>query len=178
MVSASICAFMVVPRKGGGPTERLFIWDFGGGRPLVGFAGPTGEFPPATTGDDDRELVPPGALRRSRLIQSTVERGALRRSPLSFNARCRRLVQCRLMERPLRFEHSRWVGDKRNQVLHDVDNCTAPEVVDELMTTRTYVCFGPDTAAEAGNRNYKRCSECVGARQATDADAGVSDNAI
>ena len=74
------------------------------------------------------------------------------------------------MERPLRFEDHRWVGDKRNQIAHDVDHCTAPEIIDELMAARTYICFGPDTLVEATNRRYKRCSRCDGVRQAAESD--------
>ncbi|CAN5676428.1 hypothetical protein BH20ACT2_BH20ACT2_19520 [soil metagenome] len=73
------------------------------------------------------------------------------------------------MERPTRFEDHRWVGDKRNQVVHDVDACTAADVIDELMEARTFACFGPDTLAEAANRGYRRCRGCDGVRQA-DAD--------
>jgi len=32
------------------------------------------------------------------------------------------------MDRPGKFEHSRWLGDKRTQVVYDVDNLT-----DELL---------------------------------------------
>ena len=28
-----------------------------------------------------------------------------------------------MAERPIRFEHTRWLGDKRTQVVHDVDAC-------------------------------------------------------
>ena len=70
------------------------------------------------------------------------------------------------MERPTKFEHNRWVGDKRTQVVHDVDACTDPSVIDELMKAETYLCFGPDTAVEAANRGYRRCSQCDGARAA------------
>jgi hypothetical protein len=66
------------------------------------------------------------------------------------------------MERPTRFEHNRYVGDKRTQVVHDLDQCT-PEVVDELMAARTYLAFGPDTLAEAGNRGYKPHAACAAA---------------
>jgi hypothetical protein len=58
------------------------------------------------------------------------------------------------MDRPTRFENHRWLGDKRNQVAHDVDACTASDVIDELMRAETYLCFGPDTLAEARNRGY------------------------
>lgn len=61
------------------------------------------------------------------------------------------------MERPTRFEHHRWLGDKRTQVVHDLDTCTDEAVIDDLMAAETFVCFGPDTLAEARNRGYRRC---------------------
>ena len=70
------------------------------------------------------------------------------------------------MERPSRFEHNQFVGDKRNQVAHDVDACDAPGVIDELMSAETYLCFGPDTLAEARNRGYRGCDACPGVRAA------------
>ncbi|MGE0879002.1 MAG: hypothetical protein AB7L13_20175 [Acidimicrobiia bacterium] len=68
------------------------------------------------------------------------------------------------MERLGRFEEHRYVGDKRNQVVHDIDACTAPEVVEELVAAQTFLCFGPDTVAEARNRGYKLCKGCDGVR--------------
>ena len=59
------------------------------------------------------------------------------------------------MERPVRFEHFRFVGDKRSQVVYDLDTWTDTEVIDELMAAETFLCFGPDTLAEARNRCYK-----------------------
>ena len=35
-------------------------------------------------------------------------------------------VGCPRMERPVRFEHNRWLGDKRTQIVHDVDACQDP----------------------------------------------------
>jgi hypothetical protein len=70
------------------------------------------------------------------------------------------------MDRPTRFENHQWLGDKRDQVAHDVDACTAPDVIDELMRAETYLCFGPDTLAEARNRGYHRCDRCDGVRAA------------
>ena len=58
------------------------------------------------------------------------------------------------MERPIRFEHHRWIGDKRTQVVHDVDACTDASIIDELMASEKFLCFGPDTLAEARNRGY------------------------
>ncbi|MEO6626945.1 MAG: hypothetical protein ABIP03_00100 [Aquihabitans sp.] len=65
------------------------------------------------------------------------------------------------MERPTRFEHSQYVGDKRTQVVHDLDRCSV-EVIDELMAARTYLAFGPDTLVEASNRGYKPHAACAG----------------
>ena len=76
------------------------------------------------------------------------------------------------MERPTRFEHNRWVGDKRTQVVHDVDNCTDEAKVQELLMAQTYICFGPDTDIEAANRGYRRCGQCDGAREALAAERG------
>ena len=65
------------------------------------------------------------------------------------------------MERPTRFEHNRFVGDKRTQVVYDVDNIDDPSIIDELMEAETYLCFGPDELKEARNRGYRRCGCCV-----------------
>ncbi|MEJ7846461.1 MAG: hypothetical protein WKF93_12530, partial [Acidimicrobiales bacterium] len=65
-----------------------------------------------------------------------------------------------VMERPNRFEHTRWLGDKRSLIVHDVDAATSPHVIDELMAAGTSLCFGPDTLVEARNRGYRRCRCC------------------
>ena len=58
------------------------------------------------------------------------------------------------MSRPTKFEDFRYVGDKRTQVVYDLD--TAPQdLIDELMEAGTYLAFGPDTLVEARNRGYK-----------------------
>ena len=63
------------------------------------------------------------------------------------------------MTRPTRFEHNRYVGDKRRQVVYDLDLADAyPEVaaaVDELLVSEQFAAFGPDTLAEARNRGYR-----------------------
>ncbi|MEM7338591.1 MAG: hypothetical protein AAF467_08090 [Actinomycetota bacterium] len=61
------------------------------------------------------------------------------------------------MERPGKFEHFRFVGDKRTQTVYDVDALSDAhaEMIDELMTAETYLCFAPDTLAEARNRGYR-----------------------
>lgn len=59
-------------------------------------------------------------------------------------------------DRPTRFEHHRWVGDKRTQVVYDLDDPALPqEIVDELMEAETFLAFGPDTLPEARNRGYR-----------------------
>jgi hypothetical protein len=70
------------------------------------------------------------------------------------------------VERPARFEEHQWLGDKRSQVVHDVDACDEPDVIAELLAAETYICFAPDTLPEARNRGYHRCSRCAGVRAA------------
>lgn len=59
------------------------------------------------------------------------------------------------MDRPSRFEHHRFLGDKRTMVVYDLDGDVPQEVIDELMESEAYLCFGPDTLAEARNRGYR-----------------------
>ena len=70
------------------------------------------------------------------------------------------------MERPTRFEHTQYLGDKRDQVVHDVDACDAPERVTGIVEADAGLCFGPDTVAEARNRGYELCRACPGVRAA------------
>jgi hypothetical protein len=59
------------------------------------------------------------------------------------------------MERPIRFEEHRYLGDKRTQVVYDLDEWTDAEVIDELVASGQGATFGPDTLAEARNRGYR-----------------------
>jgi hypothetical protein len=59
------------------------------------------------------------------------------------------------MRRPSRFEDHRYLGDKRTQVVYDVDAWEDEAVIDELLAAETFVCFGPDTLPEAHNRGYR-----------------------
>jgi hypothetical protein len=77
-------------------------------------------------------------------------------------------VRLPVMERPTKFETHQWVGDKRDQVAHDLDACTAPDIIGELMEAETYLAFGPDTLPEARNRGYHRCARCEGMRSSED----------
>ena len=65
------------------------------------------------------------------------------------------------MTRPGRFEHYRWLGDKRNQRVHDLDSATEACAIDELMASEAFAAFGPDELAEARNRGYAACRHCV-----------------
>ena len=65
------------------------------------------------------------------------------------------------MARPVRFEHFRWLGDKRTQIAHDLDNAADACAIDELMASEQFAAFGPDTLPEARNRGYRPCRHCV-----------------
>ena len=62
------------------------------------------------------------------------------------------------MSRLSRFESFRYLGDKRTQVVYDldlVDEAGLQEVIDELMESEAFAAFAPDTLAEARNRGYR-----------------------
>ena len=67
------------------------------------------------------------------------------------------------MKRPTKFEHYRWVGDRRTQVVYDLDSIDDEALIMELLKDERvenlsgvkYMMFGPDTLAEARNRGYK-----------------------
>ena len=63
------------------------------------------------------------------------------------------------MSRPSKFEEYRYLGDKRTQVVYDLDLTDSdPDVatrVEELMTSEQFAAFSPDTIAEARNRGYR-----------------------
>jgi len=67
------------------------------------------------------------------------------------------------MARPTRFEHHQWLGDKRTQVVHDLDHTTDACAIDELLASEKFASFGPDLLAEARNRGYKPCRFCANA---------------
>ena len=58
------------------------------------------------------------------------------------------------MERPIRFEHARFLGDKRTQLVYDLDEWSDGETIDEIVRNGVGIQFGPDTLAEARNRGY------------------------
>ena len=56
--------------------------------------------------------------------------------------------------RPTKFEHFRFMGDKRTQLVYDLDNWSDVAVTTEIADSGVGLCFGPDTLAEARNRGY------------------------
>lgn len=62
------------------------------------------------------------------------------------------------MQRPGRFEHTRYLGDKRTQLVYDLDEWTEPGIIDDIVATNSGICFGPDTLPEARNRGYRLAS--------------------
>lgn len=58
------------------------------------------------------------------------------------------------MKRPVKFEHTRYLGDKRTQLVYDLDEWSDEVVVNEIVDAGVGLCFGPDTLAEARNRGY------------------------
>ncbi len=63
------------------------------------------------------------------------------------------------VSRPTRFEGHRYLGDKRTQRVYDLDALDTDErlaaTVADVMTAESFVCFAPDTLAEARNRGYR-----------------------
>ncbi len=61
------------------------------------------------------------------------------------------------MSRPTRFEEFRYLGDKRRQVVYDLDtdDAAAAELIAELLASQQFAAFSPDTLAEARNRGYR-----------------------
>lgn len=58
------------------------------------------------------------------------------------------------VERPRSFEHARFLGDKRTQLVYDMDEWDDPAPIEEIVAEGVGLQFGPDTLAEARNRGY------------------------
>lgn len=65
------------------------------------------------------------------------------------------------MARPTRFEHHRWLGDKRTQQAHDLDHIQPECRLQELLESEQFTTFGPDVLAEARNRGYHPHPPCA-----------------
>ena len=72
------------------------------------------------------------------------------------------------MARPKRFEEHQWLGDKRTQIVHDLDAATEECPINEIVQGNVAVCFGPDVLAEARNRGYRPCRSCAPEHRWTD----------
>jgi hypothetical protein len=61
------------------------------------------------------------------------------------------------VERPSRFEAFRYLGDKRDQRVYDLDatDDQLQAVIADLMKSEQFTSFAPDTLAEARNRGYR-----------------------
>jgi hypothetical protein len=67
------------------------------------------------------------------------------------------------VKRPSKFEHFRWIGDRRSQVVYDLDHLEDESIITDLLAAGRseglngvpYTCFSPDTLPEARNRGYK-----------------------
>ena len=62
------------------------------------------------------------------------------------------------MGRPARFKDYRYLGDKRTQIVYDLDltdDAALAPAIDELVQSEQFAAFSPDTLAEARNRGYR-----------------------
>lgn len=59
------------------------------------------------------------------------------------------------MDRPKEYEEHRFIGDKRTQVVYDLDDMLDEDVISELVASQQVATFGPDTLPEARNRGYR-----------------------
>ncbi len=59
-----------------------------------------------------------------------------------------------MAERPIRFEHSQYLGDQRTQIVYDVDEADQA-IIDDIVAAEVGLTFGPDTLDEARNRGYR-----------------------
>jgi len=62
------------------------------------------------------------------------------------------------VSRPTRFEHFKYLGDKRSQRVYDLDlvdsDPRVAKAVADIMASEQFAAFSPDTLAEARNRGY------------------------
>jgi hypothetical protein len=77
------------------------------------------------------------------------------------------------MARPAHFEHYRYLGDKRSQVVYDLDlygvDPAVTAGVDAVLASERFIAISPQTLAEARNRGY-RPHRSIRAQAATDSD--------
>ena len=63
------------------------------------------------------------------------------------------------MDRPSRFSHTRYLGDKRTQLVYDLDSWADAAIIDDIMANGVGMSFGPDSLPEARNRGYTLARE-------------------
>jgi hypothetical protein len=63
------------------------------------------------------------------------------------------------VSRPTRYEHFRYLGDKRTQVVYDLDlygtDAETTEAVDDILAAEAGLAISPQSLAEARNRNFR-----------------------
>ncbi len=59
------------------------------------------------------------------------------------------------MDRPKAYAEHRFIGDKRTQLVYDMDSDYPEDVIAELVESEQVGTFGPDTLPEARNRGYR-----------------------
>ena len=63
------------------------------------------------------------------------------------------------MARPAHFEHYRYLGDKRTQVVYDLDlygvDPRVTAAVDRVLAAESFIAISPQTLGEARNRGYR-----------------------
>ncbi len=58
------------------------------------------------------------------------------------------------MERPSKFEHFRFLGDKRTQLVYDLDEWDDPAPIDDIVAAETGLSSGPTRWPRRDNRGY------------------------
>ena len=71
------------------------------------------------------------------------------------------------MDHHPKFEHSRFIGDKRTQLVYDLDSWDDEAIINEIVAEGVGLSFGPDTLAEARNRGYTLATPGVRRRHRT-----------
>jgi len=59
------------------------------------------------------------------------------------------------MEALRQFPEHRFIGDKRSQIVYDLQTEANQAALAELVESEQFICFAPDTLAEARNRGYR-----------------------
>ncbi len=63
------------------------------------------------------------------------------------------------MDRPSQFAHIRYLGDKRTQLVYDLDSWVDATIINDIVANRVGASFGPDSLPEARNRGYTLARE-------------------